>query len=56
MLSGQERIHLLPPLEYDQFIHLLARSTLVLTDSGGLQEEGPVLASRAGHARDHRTA
>ena len=43
MLNGQERIHLLPPLEYDQFIHLLARSTLVLTDSGGLQEEGPVL-------------
>jgi UDP-N-acetylglucosamine 2-epimerase (non-hydrolysing) len=43
MLSGQERIHLLPPLEYDQFIHLLARSILVLTDSGGLQEEGPVL-------------
>jgi len=43
MLSGQDRIHLLPPLEYDQFIHLLSRSTLVLTDSGGLQEEGPVL-------------
>jgi UDP-N-acetylglucosamine 2-epimerase (non-hydrolysing) len=43
MLSGHERIHLLPPLEYDQFIHLLNRSTLVLTDSGGLQEEGPVL-------------
>ena len=43
MLSGQERVHLLPPLEYDQFIHLLSRCTLVLTDSGGLQEEGPVL-------------
>jgi UDP-N-acetylglucosamine 2-epimerase (non-hydrolysing) len=43
MLSGQDRIHLLPPLEYDQFIQLLSRSTLVLTDSGGLQEEGPVL-------------
>jgi UDP-N-acetylglucosamine 2-epimerase len=43
MLSGHERIHLLPPLEYDQFIHLLNRSALVLTDSGGLQEEGPVL-------------
>ena len=43
MLSGNDRIHLLPPLEYDQFIPLLNRSTLVLTDSGGLQEEGPVL-------------
>jgi UDP-N-acetylglucosamine 2-epimerase len=43
MLSGNERIHLLPPLEYDQFIPLLNRSTLVLTDSGGVQEEGPVL-------------
>jgi UDP-N-acetylglucosamine 2-epimerase len=43
ILGGQERIHLLPPLEYDEFIGLLSRSTLVLTDSGGLQEEGPVL-------------
>jgi UDP-N-acetylglucosamine 2-epimerase (non-hydrolysing) len=43
MLSGHDRIHLLPPLEYDAFISLLARCTLVLTDSGGLQEEGPVL-------------
>ncbi|MFN0070909.1 MAG: non-hydrolyzing UDP-N-acetylglucosamine 2-epimerase, partial [Chloroflexota bacterium] len=43
MLSGHARIHLLPPLEYDEFILLLNRCTLVLTDSGGVQEEGPVL-------------
>jgi UDP-N-acetylglucosamine 2-epimerase (non-hydrolysing) len=43
MLRDKERIHLLPPLEYDQFIHVLSRSIFVLTDSGGVQEEGPVL-------------
>jgi UDP-N-acetylglucosamine 2-epimerase (non-hydrolysing) len=43
MLSNHERIHLLSPLPYADFIWLLSRSELVLTDSGGVQEEGPVL-------------
>lgn len=42
-LSGIPGIHLLPPLLYPQFLKLLTRSTLVLTDSGGVQEECAVL-------------
>ncbi|GAA3413345.1 non-hydrolyzing UDP-N-acetylglucosamine 2-epimerase [Paenibacillus hodogayensis] len=42
LLSGHERIHLLEPLSYPDMIHLLSRSFLVLSDSGGLQEETPV--------------
>lgn len=43
MLSGQPRIHLLDPLDYEPFAHLMNRSYLVITDSGGLQEEAPAL-------------
>ncbi len=42
-LGGISRIHLLEPLDYKNFINLLAVSTLVLTDSGGIQEEAPAL-------------
>lgn len=34
-----ERVHLLPPLGYEEFIHLLAQSWLIVSDSGGVQEE-----------------
>jgi UDP-N-acetylglucosamine 2-epimerase (non-hydrolysing) len=43
ILHQQPRIHLLEPLRYEQFVHLLARAHLILTDSGGIQEEAPVL-------------
>jgi len=43
LLGGIERVHLIPPLDYWSFIQLLARSSLVLTDSGGVQEEAPSL-------------
>ncbi len=43
ILGGVERVHLIDPLPYPDFAHLMARSTLVLTDSGGLQEEAPAL-------------
>jgi UDP-N-acetylglucosamine 2-epimerase (non-hydrolysing) len=43
MLSGTPGITLLPPLSYLSFIKLLKQSYLVLTDSGGLQEEAPCL-------------
>jgi UDP-N-acetylglucosamine 2-epimerase (non-hydrolysing) len=36
-----ERVHLVPPLDYPELLWLLDRSFLVLTDSGGLQEEAP---------------
>ena len=42
-LSGIANIHLLPPLDYLPMVHFMQRSTLVLTDSGGLQEEAPGL-------------
>jgi UDP-N-acetylglucosamine 2-epimerase len=43
-LGGHERIHLVPPLEYIDMANLLSRSYMVMTDSGGLQEEAPALA------------
>lgn len=43
MLGGRERIHLLEPLDYEPLANLMNRSHIVLTDSGGLQEEAPSL-------------
>jgi len=42
-LAHQNRVHLLEPLDTDDFHNLMARSHLILTDSGGLQEEAPAL-------------
>lgn len=42
-LGGINRVRLIDPLEYEPFANLLARSYLVLTDSGGVQEEAPAL-------------
>jgi UDP-N-acetylglucosamine 2-epimerase (non-hydrolysing) len=43
VLGNLPRVHLLPPLDYCDFISLLARSWLVVSDSGGVQEEAPSL-------------
>ena len=43
ILRNQERIHLIEPLEYQYLIWLMNKSYLVLTDSGGIQEEAPSL-------------
>ena len=43
MLGGRERIHLLDPLEYEAFANLMNLSYIIMTDSGGLQEEAPSL-------------
>jgi len=43
MLGGRPSVHLLPPLPYASFVALMLRSRLVLTDSGGVQEEAPAL-------------
>jgi UDP-N-acetylglucosamine 2-epimerase (non-hydrolysing) len=40
-LNGIERVHLTEPMDYFGFLSLLRRSYLVLTDSGGVQEEAP---------------
>lgn len=42
-LDGHERIHLIAPLAVDEMHNLMARCHLVMTDSGGLQEEAPAL-------------
>ncbi len=42
-LSSIPNIHLLPPLDYLPIVNFMKRATLVLTDSGGLQEEAPGL-------------
>ncbi len=41
-LEGVENILLLPPLDYLPLVHLMRHATLILTDSGGIQEEAPV--------------
>ena len=43
LLGAHSRIRLLDPLDYVTFIGYLARAELILTDSGGVQEEAPVL-------------
>jgi UDP-N-acetylglucosamine 2-epimerase (non-hydrolysing) len=41
ILSGMEDIHLLDPLDYLPFVRLMSQSDLIITDSGGVQEEAP---------------
>ena len=43
ILNNHERIYLLDPLPYEPFAHLMKRAYLILTDSGGIQEEAPAL-------------
>ncbi|MBQ7493937.1 MAG: UDP-N-acetylglucosamine 2-epimerase (non-hydrolyzing) [Selenomonadaceae bacterium] len=42
-LGGLERVCLIDPLDYEPFANLMNRATLILTDSGGVQEEAPAL-------------
>jgi UDP-N-acetylglucosamine 2-epimerase (non-hydrolysing) len=43
LLSGLSNVHLITPLDYPHFIWIMEKSYVVLTDSGGLQEEAPAL-------------
>jgi UDP-N-acetylglucosamine 2-epimerase (non-hydrolysing) len=43
LLGGLDRVHLIEPLPYLPFLWLMDRAYLLLTDSGGVQEEGPAL-------------
>jgi UDP-N-acetylglucosamine 2-epimerase (non-hydrolysing) len=43
LLGDVANITLIPPLDYLSLVHLMKRSTLILTDSGGIQEEAPSL-------------
>jgi UDP-N-acetylglucosamine 2-epimerase (non-hydrolysing) len=42
-LDGTENVYLIEPLNYDSFVFLMNRASLILTDSGGIQEEAPSL-------------
>ncbi len=43
LLSGIGNVHLIPPLDYLPFVYLMDRAHLIVTDSGGVQEEAPSL-------------
>jgi UDP-N-acetylglucosamine 2-epimerase (non-hydrolysing) len=43
VLGEHPRIHLLQPLDYDEFVLLLSQAWLIVSDSGGVQEEAPTL-------------
>lgn len=43
MLSGEPRIQLIPPVDYAIFVYLMNKAHIILTDSGGVQEEAPSL-------------
>lgn len=43
ILGGVRNVRLVEPLDYEPFVHLLKKAYLVLTDSGGIQEESPSL-------------
>lgn len=45
ILGGHPRAHLIAPPDYGPFVRLMARAYLILTDSGGLQEEAPALGT-----------
>ena len=42
-MKGLQNIRVVEPMNYGGFVRLMARSTIILTDSGGIQEEGPSL-------------
>ena len=43
LLSDIDNIHLIDPLQYEEFIYLMDKSYMIITDSGGIQEEAPSL-------------
>ncbi len=43
ILGGVDRIHLIPPVDYQQFVLLMAQAWMICSDSGGVQEEAPTL-------------
>ncbi len=56
-LSGIKNIHLIAPLDYPSFVWLMSKSNLIISDSGGIQEEAPsfkipVLVTRDTTERD----
>ncbi len=49
---NKDRVHLIEPLDYETFVHVMKHAYLVITDSGGIQEEAPSLGKPVLVARD----
>lgn len=43
LLGNRNNVHLIAPMDYPGFVHLMGRADIILTDSGGIQEEAPSL-------------
>lgn len=52
-LAGRANIHLIDPLDYLPFVALMDRADIIVTDSGGIQEEAPSLGKPVLVTRDH---
>jgi len=52
ILSNISNVHLIEPLQYEQFIYLMDKSYFIITDSGGVQEEAPSLGKSVLVMRD----
>ena len=52
VLSGYDNVHLVPPLDYLPFLYLMRKAELIVTDSGGIQEEAPSLGKPVLVTRD----
>src|SRR5690606_36010675 len=53
LLKGLENVHLIEPLEYEPFVYFMGKSFIILTDSGGIQEEAPSLGKPVLVMRDN---
>ena len=53
LLGGVDNVHLIPPQDYVPFIYLMKKSHIILTDSGGVQEEAPSLGKPVLVMRDN---
>lgn len=52
LLAELDNVRLVEPQDYGVFVHLMARADIILTDSGGIQEEGPSLGKPVLVARE----
>ena len=52
LLEGRRNVHLIPPADYPEFIWLMDQASLILSDSGGVQEEAPSLSKPVLVTRD----
>jgi UDP-N-acetylglucosamine 2-epimerase (non-hydrolysing) len=52
LLTGSSRVHLIEPVDYESFVYLMDRCDVILTDSGGVQEEAPSLGKTVLVMRD----